>query len=795
MSQVIHAWQGYQDVFESLAGLLDKCSQYLSRLEYYIRGGMDARLAKVACQHLQLFVEICDRTIKLRHSKRRKLKVFSKFFFLNDNDIQDLLDKMDSLVDREGRLVTAQTFSFASQAAMGAKENLAISKAVNSKIDLLIANRSDQLKETDAQRRRDLILRKLAYDENKLDSETHEPDPFWQRAYQNFRRLVVPGTGQWCFSEPLFVAWERNQEKSPPILGIEGVEGSGKSYLASTIIRRLRNRSSVDSCGSRTLLAFYFLEGDSKEELKRTNHLDLMIKSLVWQFTQADASYSRLAAGVCEETNDLDPHEIPEQFLFNKDLARVIDATFFIVIDGIGDIIGDALLKFLRRVSTLTPDNQRVRVLLTARPRAFEQLATVKGMFFEKISISTRNRSDVAKYTQSRMDHIEALKDTSRMGIPELRQKICDSLCEKTAGDYFRINTILKQISTLDYVHDIDQVLADAGKERSEQIVGEIEKLNQTLNSKEIAEVNEIILWILYGREWFKPRQMAAVLYQRSGDLSLLPLETKLQIKYSLFEVDSDGDIDFRSYEITELIPERRQSLDGEDSTTIATKKVNSSEVTIVRHFLNTVCPPELYDRFDFESFFEQILRGKGGHIYRDDKDTAEIKLAVSCLRVLTEQRDGRLETLRPYAVSYVLQHLSSVDLAFVDREWKTAVGPRLLKLFTDEASTDALLWTNDLETAALFSWHARSAWLDSEEGVTEILRWFRDSAVVSSVSDHQGRAWISGLVSSPSPQIELLESFVRRMAVHWLREASPQPLACNAFSFLFDSMLKVCRL
>ncbi|PLB45749.1 hypothetical protein P170DRAFT_439473 [Aspergillus steynii IBT 23096] len=754
---------------------------------------MDARLAKVACQHLQLFVEICDRTIKLRHSKRRKLMVFSKLFFLNDNDIQDLLDKMDSLVDREGRLVTAQTFRFASQAAMGTKENLAISRAVNSKIDMLLANRSEQMKETDTQRRRDLILKKLAFDENKLERGRHEPDPLWQRAYQNIRRLVVPGTGQWCFSEPLFVAWERNQEMSPPILGIEGVEGSGKSYLASTIIRRLRNRSSVDSCGSRTLLAFYFLEGDSKEELKRTNHLDLIIKSLVWQFTQADASYLRLAANVCEETSDLDPDEIPDYFLFNKDLARVIDATFFIVIDGIGDIVGDALIRFLRRVSTLTADHQRVRVLLTGRPRAFEQLGSVKGMSFEKISISTKNRSDVEKYTQSRMNHIEALKDTRRMGIPELRRKICDTLCEKTAGDYFRINTILKHISTLDYVHDIDQVLEDAGKERSEQIQGEIEKLNQTLDSKEIAEVNEIILWILYGREWFKPRQMAAVLYQRSGDLSLLPLETKLQIKYSLFEVDSDGDIDFRSYEIAELIPERSQSLDSdrEDSTS-TTKKVKSSEVTIVRHFLNTVCPPDLYDRFEFEPFFEQKLRGKGGHIYRDDKDMAEVKLAVTCLRILTEKRDGRREILRPYAVSYVLQHLSSVDLAFVDREWKTAVGPRLLKLFTDEASTDALLWTNDLEKAATFAWHARSAWLDSDGGVTEVLRWFRDSAVVSSISNPRARAWVSSLVSSTSPQMDLLKSFVDRMAVHWLREASPQPLACSAFSFLFDSMRKM---
>lgn len=63
------------------------------------------------------------------------------------------------------------------------------------------------------------------------------------------------------------------------------------------------------------------------------------------------------------------------------------------------------------------------------------------------------------------------------MGVPALREKISDTICRKTAGDYFKINTILKRISSLDYVNDIDRVLADAGQGRSQQILGEIEKL------------------------------------------------------------------------------------------------------------------------------------------------------------------------------------------------------------------------------------------------------------------------------------------------------------------------------
>ncbi|KAL2868600.1 uncharacterized protein BJX67DRAFT_371292 [Aspergillus lucknowensis] len=791
LSMVIQAWQGYQGVFESLATLLEKCGQYMSRLEYYIRGGLDAKLAKVACQHLQLFVEICDRAIKLRRSKRRKLIVFTKLLFLNDNEIADLLEKMDGLVDEEGRLVAAQTFSFASEAAVSTRENLAISKAVNSKLDMLIANRSDSLKESDTKRRKEKILQTLAFDGNKLDQDKREPDPYWQRIYYNYRKYVVPGTGEWIFSAPEFKSWEKGSDDSPSILAIEGTEGSGKSYLTSTIIRRLRNRSSVESTDSRTLLAFYFVEGDSKEELKRTNHLDVIAKSLIWQFVQADASYMKSVANICDQNKDMDPHELPGRLLFNnKVLGQTIDANFFIVIDGLNDIVGDTLVAFLQNALSGSASHRKIRILLTGRPRAFEQISTNTGIAYKTIHISERNRLDIEMYIESRMDGIEALRNKKRFGVPGLRKKISESLRDKTAGDYFRVNTILKRISNLDYVNDIDQVLENAGRERSQQIQAEIESLNNTRNPKEIAEINEIILWILYGREWLRPRQMAAVLYTKSGELSLLTLEAKLQIKYTLFEVDSDGDIDFRSYEMVELIPEGNQPSD--EGLRENSKVVLPEEVDIVRHFLRTVCPPKLYQKFDFESVFEQKLRHTGGYIYRDDKDTAEAKLGVTCLSILTEQRDERREILRPYAVNYFHQHLAAVDLSLVDRRWKREVGPLLLKLFTDDASTDALLWTEDPEDASNFAWTVRAAWLEGNGAITEVVRWLRESVATIDISGDSARSWVSGLTNSSSPERELLRPLAKRMVIHWLREQTPQALAVHAFMFILGALKKI---
>ncbi|KAL4763860.1 uncharacterized protein BDW70DRAFT_148252 [Aspergillus foveolatus] len=806
VSMVIQTWQGYQGVFESLATLLEKCSQYLSRLEYYIRGGIDAKLAKVAVQHLQLFVEICDRTIKLRRSKRRKLIVFSKLLFLNDNYIADLLEKMKSLVDEEGRLVTAQTFNFAAQAAVSTRENLVISRAVNSKIDILIASRSDSLKESDKRRRKERILDTLAFDDNKLDQEKKEPDPYWQRIYYNYRKCVVPATGQWIFDENEFRAWERGSDNAPPILAIEGPEGSGKSYLSSTIIRRLRNRSSATTAttaehpdsDSRTLLAFYFVEGDSKEDLKRTNHIDVITKSLIWQFVQADASFMKSVAGICERSRDMDPHEIASKLLFNNpDIGQMIDANFFIVIDGLNDVVGDTLVSFLADAIASASSHHKIRILLTGRPRAFEQISAAnKDIRFKTIHISERNRPDIDIYIESRMDMIEALRNKERFGVKDLRKKIRVALRDKTSGDYFRVNTILKRISHLDYVNDIDQVLENAGRERSQQIQAEIESLNKVRNAKEIVEINEIILWILYGREWLKPKQMAAVLYVQSGELSLLTLEAKLQLKYTLFEVDSDGDVDFRSYEIVDLIPEGDQGqLSTAEEHRQTTKRILPEEIDIIRHFLRTVCPPALYDKFDFETVFEQKLQHTSGYIYRDDKVTGEAKLAVTCLRILTEDRDARRDTIRPYAVNYFYQHMAAVDLSLVDRKYKRVVGPLLVRLFLDGASTDALLWTEDPQAASDFAWMARSAWLEGDRAVREVMRWLKESVAIADISDGKERAWVSNLISRSEPEKELLQTLAKRIVVHWLREETPHKLAVYAFSFILGVLKKINRI
>ncbi|GAB1197216.1 hypothetical protein APSETT444_006507 [Aspergillus pseudonomiae] len=783
---VIQAWQGYQGIFEELAGLLEKCTEYLGRLEYHVHAGMDAKLSKVACQHLLLFVEICDRTVKLR-SRRRKLLAGVKILFLQDNGVTDLLARMEGLVDKENRLVVAQTFALASDAATSSKANLVLMQGL---VESFAEDRAERKKEKHKQYREQVVLKALAFDETKMNQESGEPEAFWQTIYRNYLKQRVWGTGEWIFSEHKYLEWEKGQSRGP-ILAIAGGEGTGKSFLTSTIIKRLNQRKTTESSDRRISTGYYFLEGNSRDELKNATNLETVAKSLVWQFSQSERIYLKSVAQICEHYEEIDPNDISKHLIFgNKDLASM-NITFYIVIDGLGDTVGEGMVRFLQRASMPIPGRD-IRVLVTGDPRCFEQLSKVENVHFDCISISTHNRSDVEKFIENRMDRMPALTDRARLGISELRDNIRHRLCTETNGDYFKIDRTLDHISSLEYKTDIQQALDDASKERSQQITEEIEKMNESRSEKELLEINEIVRWIVYGKDLLTPKQMSAVLYIRSGETSLLPLEQKIKIKYPLFEVDRNDKVDFRSSEIEHYIPLRNATHDLDDSH--GKEAAQAAEVTMVKHFLLTVCPSEVYTKLKFDAYLTQLLRPKGNRINKDDPHTGETKMALTCLDVLTEETDRKRMRLLPYARKYLISHLSAVDLALADIACKRAVGIHLAKLFTEDSSIDILLHCAESVDDPTLRFKIRRYWLYSDDSVNTILRWLGDSAVTSEISDTTTRAWVAKVTSGAKPDEDLMRPAAKRMAVHFLQEPHSESFTKDAFLFIASFVNKIER-
>ncbi|KAL4922840.1 hypothetical protein BDW62DRAFT_196848 [Aspergillus aurantiobrunneus] len=395
---LIKAYDGYQGAFESLADLLDKCSDHLGRRDYYVKGGMDTRLSMVAAQQLSLFVEICDAALKIKYSTTEKIKTGLKITFLAENS----------------RLVFAQTFALASEAVANSAEGAAYGKQVLAE---LARDRADQQKKVEKEDSSKSLMDVLSFDTSspRWNNSKQEPVESWQTKYHKIRTDVVPGTGEWLLSDPTFQSWAVDTA-SLSILGVEGTESTGKSYLASSVVKYLRTDMATEFLRSRPLVAFYLLDKTGS-----TGEFDFAAKSLIWQYADKDEPYMKSAARVCQKRKALDPADILPQLLVENYEPKKIDATFYVIIDGLGATLDNTLLTFLQHASK--SQNSIVRIFLTGKPIAFEQLRK-NHIKLRSFPIYPRNRGDITTVLEARMDRFDVLSDTDRAGVAERRKSI-----------------------------------------------------------------------------------------------------------------------------------------------------------------------------------------------------------------------------------------------------------------------------------------------------------------------------------------------------------------------------------
>ncbi|KPM40826.1 hypothetical protein AK830_g5696 [Neonectria ditissima] len=787
---VIQAWQGYEGIFESLASLLEKCTEFLDRLSYYTQSGMDSKLTKVACQHLQIFVEICDRSLKLK-LKRHKFSAFMKQMFLNDDGVQDLLGAMKNLVDKERGLVSAQTWKSSNEAAANSRDGLSLTRKVH---NTMVEEKNQQKRDKELQKWKLSIVDALECERTVLEEDTQP----WEKTWKRHKSKILEGSGEWLVQDPRFKAWATESDTASQILGLEGEDGSGKTLLASNVIRHLRKATTIGTSASRVVVAHNFVEPDSKSSTN-TDTVISISRSLMCQLALGDEPFMKSVAAICEKAKFFDsPLDMWTQLLLqNEDIAN-IDVNFFIVLDGLGPNV-DMFTHLLQKFS----DNslvRRTRILLTGRRDMFESIERVGGLRVEKIALGQPNKQDVELYINHRMENMEILKDITRPGVAEMREKILRDLQSSTEGDYYKIGRVLDNVSKTDDVEEINSYLQAAGDARPDQIEDDIEKLNQTRTAKEISEINEIILWVWAGREWLSPREMEAALALKAGSgggTSLMSMESKIKTKYTIFSAEDDL-VDFKVGEILDKIPLKKKDTSDEDSSS-GYKEIQPAEISIIKHYLSAVCPPDLYTKIGFDEFFDLKMVRKGNYICKDE-DNGHITMVLRCLTGLEEERNETTELLASYCMCSLFYHLGATDLSLADRSLKAEVGIMLVRLFTEKYALDSFFYLNTTKLHTdvfLFSqrsipptWHP---WVYIDEGVNMISKWFKDSAVIEKVKDN---ALVTAFNAAADPDRHhvLFATAMRMAAENLFRNDTTKQEKLWAFIFLYSLVTKNSR-
>ncbi|KAK7216486.1 hypothetical protein V2G26_004489 [Clonostachys chloroleuca] len=790
---VIQAWQGYEGIFDSLTSLLEKCVEFMDRLSIYTQGGMDSKLTMVACLHLQIFVEICDRCLKLRR-KRQKLAAFMKQLFLNDDGVQGLLASMSGLIDKERGLVAAQTWKSSIEAAENSRDGLSLTRKMHAS---LMEDKSILMKEKDIKVWKQTIFTTLNCAQDILEEGSTKP---WDETWNRYKSSILQDTGEWLFQDAKFTSWLSGNDNKDRILGLQGEVGTGKTLLASNFILNIRKGKlkTPESLGSRVVVAHNFIDMETRPTVVDdvNSKAILMSSNLICQLALADESLMKSIASICDRSKYLEsPKEMWSELLFdNKDLLSM-DITLFIVFDG---IIG-SIQHFSQILQALlnSPVSDRFRIVITGSDDFFDELETVGGIKVAKIPLAQSNQSDIEIYIKNRMDHMDILKEKTPI-VADIRARILRELPKSTEGDYHKINRVLDNISKTDDPDEVDFQLESARRPRPEQIEADIQKLNQSLSKREIAEINEMILWLNNGM--FAKVDLAlieAAIGLGIGDYvspSLMSMRSKIKLKYTLFQVGWNDTVEYKYPDIGAMIPNKastRGSQIPNDDT-----EVSATEINILKHYLSTVCPKDLYDKMGFEDFLESKLVSKGSQIHQD-LENAHIRLALRCMRCLIEDRNEKTQLLYEHSQAFLIVHLNAADLSLADRELKAEAGEMLVRLFTEQYAIGSLLGFEDnkpeISTYSRYAdWlfpYSWGSWVFSQEGVVCISRWFRDSAVIENVKDNP----IITSFNDPDAdhRMVLLKLGMLRAATDLFRRDTAENETRMAFFFLYFLITK----
>ncbi|GBF61138.1 hypothetical protein TMEN_3608 [Trichophyton mentagrophytes] len=770
VSMLITASQKYSKIFDGLSELFERISTFLDRFQIYARSKVvgvkiDPHLRRIIHDLLRSFVRICALSIKIsKHSK--VLLALEVFSFGSDKGVSAELSKLENLVQNETKMSIALILESAKisegKITAGFSDVKSSIDTVDSKLDTLDGHmdsvstllekhdlaerRRDQ--EGQSKQRRDKIKAAL-----KIDKEV------WRSYQEDYVSNIVPGTGQWLLNDPQFSAWADPNTKSPPIFGLKAKEGYGKSYLSSAAIRHLYRLYPPGNQDARMSVAYYFFGGTTFNSTEKS--VNIALRSIIWQLTQNDAVYQKNVASACDKPEEFgDSLELWKQLVVN--FSPKTNAVFYIVLDGIEELdseIGKPLVEVFRDISAMANEKSMmaVRLFITGRPTIFSEAETAPGVSLSTIELGIRNKEDIEKYIEMRMDNMEILKNKEKPEIIEIRDLIKTGLGKGTQGDYFQLNYLLTEISKKRRKKEIQEVLEHAGEDREATIAREIDRLNHTLGYEDIQDLVAILSWIMGARRAPFLKTLEGVLLIKNGEASLMPLEEQVRTKYSsLLEIAEYDSVILRSKAIREFFNKQTKR---ETNEAIAKTELHPAEVAIVRRFLNSVCDKELFEKFGFEEFFKSKLGSKSASI-RVNVETVKIYVILVGMKSVVSDRDEELTALRNAHFYSFQECLEAVDLALTQPEPKTEIGTYLIKHFTDETYMKKW-WIED----RMFQ---RSWWSYEDKHVNTMLKWFKDSAVTRNLSAEM-KEWVNGLISNANPNDDLLCHTAKYIAKQWL--------------------------
>lgn len=519
----IHEFHGTIDAVFGIVGPTLSQFKIYERIELF--SAMDPALNTAIHKVMISFVDICALVMELQKGSRwKRFKTATKQALLSDDSgLKDELDQFERLV--KGQQYVQATLTL--EVTLSAKADLAaiLGKACETgkKIDdialgILDLKEAETKRSLEKSRQENLakIRTKFAIDDKTIKGSKDVCEKIWQRC--------VTDSGSWLRAMDDYKKWsDETSLDASPLLLLTGEAHSGKSSAMATIVHELKAAHESQSQATvRAMVAYYFFPPLSRKADEDKRPAATAVKHIALQLAEQDSSTAKSMAAFCDDKHN-------ESYFRDascKDLWRElkigtpkVGTMHFIIVDGLDELFeghAEAATHFLDILDTLQSqtstgtDAARVRVIVSGKGDNFQ---TESLKLAPNIEIEKYNGPDITSYIDEELRKSKLLQGEESETI-RLRSKVHDRLLEEAKGNFLKVQTALEKIKDLIMSDgseaEMDNILNESNQDKrriSENVVSE---LQASLKPQSIEELNELLIWVVFGSEYFNVVELEA---------------------------------------------------------------------------------------------------------------------------------------------------------------------------------------------------------------------------------------------------------------------------------------------
>ena len=649
--------------------------------------------------------------------------------------------------------------------------------------------------------------------------------------YHGMVGALTPDTGNWIQQEPLFQDW-LDPDKKLPLLAVLGDPGTGKSHLAARTIERLINQypQSIQH-PSRVSVIYHFCRGNV-HDLQSFNKA---LRAMACTIALNDPNFLEFFDKEYSSSIELQSATVHQLWtkLFVDFFGKDKKSRVYLIFDALDQALASERDEFLIQLKEIPKAialgaSHRISVLLVADSSLETALQDSLGSSLQTIKVTPdRNLHDITLFVTKEIDAIKNLK-----ADPKLKSEIIEKVPKNANGNFQLAKYTIKEIRKKGRADDVRRVLDESPADLPEAIRNDLSRLGESLEPFEIAEVNEILKWVICSPVLLTLTQLDLMLAMNpevGGGLA--SLESRLRNQYkALFSVrreDGKSTEEIRSLQLAHTVKilmaerpavgselanqlGRNMNADAEDPGSDVVQSdpdttyvelangsiqqvlgdhgnsssgpnvgvIESTEINIVEHFLRLVCAGDMYERFGFKEFLEQKRQQKTTLI-NIDIPSARIETLKACLSILCEderweQYDSKkLKSLQEYISCWFLYYVSYLEWSLLKEPDKKEVGKQLVKCVQNEKVIKR--WATE-------DYNVRYLWIRNKELCEKVLMMLKDDTVYADLSKEE-KIWTDTLTRDNC--LELSLPAVRFLAAQWLKGKGEAQYSGNVQSLL----------